>query len=290
MMRKVISLAVAMLVLVAAPSLVLAKETIPQHDDFEGYALGTMFTSSATPPPGFSNDWGDSATYLAGYRYDIVETAELDGNPNNQVARVVDIPQSSTDTKNTHFRTNLYPSPWPNTGIYYVSMDVKPLQTDGPFKIVMTNGSGWTSGFNWVAALAFGSTAGNTFFPGMTTGNHLGLETTTTAWVDSSIVYSANTWYTVQFNIDIDNRLYQAFFGEHGGALTEVTSGWSPWITGATTPPTTWGGLYFATSNKAGEGAQLLVDNVIVTPEPTSLVALGMGAAGLLVARRKRAK
>lgn len=278
------SLAVACL-LAATSGVGFAAQAIPQADDFESYALGAIFTTVAAAPEPKSDVWADSATFEAGLRYSIVETAQLDGNPNNQVAHIVDA--NTALNKNTHLRTNFWDVSGKSSGVYDVWMDIEPLQTNGPFKVTLTNGPGWTSGFNWVAAVAFGSDAGNTFFPGMTTGAKLGLQTTTTAWVDTSTAYLANTWYTVRFGVDVDNRLYQVFFGLHGGPLNEVTNGWTNRITGATTPPTTFGGTYVATSNKTGEGAELLFDSVEVTPEPASPAAL-VGLPGLVPVLRRR--
>jgi len=283
----------AAICLAAASIAALAAETIPQSDNFEGYALGTYapFVSN-----GFTT-WGDSATTLSGYRYTVIENAELDGNPNNQVAHIVDKNEytapNSNNNKNAHLRTNFWASNWPTYGVRDVSADICPLQTNGPFKVTITNGSGWTSAGNWIASVAFGSTAGNTFFPGMTTGSKIGLQKTTAstnAWTNTTYTYSANTWYTVKFSIDVDNKTYRAYIGQHGGDLTELTSGWTSWVTtNGVVTPSSMGGIYFATSNKANEEAELLVDNVSVTPEPSSLLALATGALGLLgLVRRRR--
>lgn len=262
---KVLRFPMVLTLLLMCSAGVLAAQYIPEADDFESYAVGTYFTTVTTSPPSpVSDAWGDSATYAAGLRYNIVETAELDGNPANKVVHIVDVPDATT--KNGHLRTNFWPAaPWQTSGIFEVTMDVKPLQDDGPFKITMTNGAGWTNGGNWLCAIGFGSTAGNTFFPGIATpGARLFVQrTTTTAWDETGFDYYANTWYTVKFIVDVDLKKFQIFFGPHGGALSEITSGPTPWITGAATPPTAFGGMIVATSNKTNEGAELLLDNVL---------------------------
>ncbi len=267
---RVTVLVVALGLVLAASTAVLASQYVPGADNFESYEVGTVFTTVASPPAVWSDAWGDSATYLAGVRYNVVETAELDGNPANKVVHIVDAWDSTT--KNGHLRTNFLTAPYPTTGVYTVTMDINPLYENGPFKVTMTNGGGWTSGLNWLCAVGFGSTAGNTYFPGIASaGTRLFLQkTTTTQWDETGFTYTAGTWYTLKFVIDVTFQKYRAFIGERGGPLTELTSGFTPWITGAGTPPSTFGGMIVATSTKANEGAEILLDNVVETAEPGS--------------------
>jgi len=267
---------VAVLALVLSCSAaVLAAQYAPGGDDFESYDVGTYFTTITTSPPSpASSVWGDSATYAAGLRWNIVETAALDGNPNNKVVRIVDTPDSTT--KNTHLRADFFPSaPYMTSGTYTVTMDVMPLQTNGPFKITMTRGASWTNGTDWVCAIGFGSTGGNTFFPDIASaGNRIFLQKVTVktagkvAWTETGVTYDANTWYTVKFVISVDTKTYRAYFGPHGGTLSELTSGPTAFIVNNTgVMVNSFGGMIVATSNIANEGAQLLLDN-IVGPAP----------------------
>lgn len=264
-MRSLVFLVVLSLVLTCSATVFAAQEYVPGGDNFELYDVGTLLTTVATAPDPKSNVWGDSATYtLTPARYDKVETAELDGNFANKVVHILDTPTSTLI--NTHLRTRFFPAaPWQSSGVYTVTMDVKPL--NAPFKVVLTRGVAWTNAGDTLCALAFGSSVGNTFFPGMTTGAKLGRQTTTTAWVDATptVTYTAK-WYTVKFIVDVYLRKYQVFFGERGGLLAEVTSGLTPWITGGAAPQVDFGGMLIATSNKANEGGELLVDNVSVAP------------------------
>jgi hypothetical protein len=285
---KLLVTTLAVICLVAAcSSLAIAAEQLKYgYDDFEWYNIGDGSKLYIEPPdPSGWWMWGDSNTEALPNRWDRIEAAPDDAS--NQVVHITDV-IGVADTKNTHLRTNFTPGPL-SSGIWGAIMDVRPLQDNGPFKIQLTNWNGWTSGFNWCVGLGFGSTAGNTFFPGMTAGAHLGLQVTTTSWVDTTVAYSANTWYTVKFAVDVDNLMYQAAFGPRGGPLVDVTGGWLPWITGAGTPPTTFGGMMVATSNKSLEGAELLLDNVYFVPEPSSMLALA-GMLGLVPVLRRRRK
>jgi hypothetical protein len=268
-LRVLVLLALLSLLLTCATPVLAAQEYAPGGDDFESYDVGTYFSTNASAPTPKSNVWGDSGLYTASpARYDKVETAELDGNADNRVVHMVD--SDTASTKYIHLRTNFFTTPFQSSGVYCVTMDIKPLQDSGPFKITMSNGAGWTSGGNWLCALGFGSTVSNAYFPGISgAGARLFLQrTTTTAWDETGKTYSANTWYTVKFVVDVDFREYQVFVGPHGGTLSEVTSGPTPWVSGATTPPTTFGGMIIATSGTTGDAAELLVDNV---SQPTVL-------------------
>lgn len=280
--KIITALAAALCLAATLSTMALAIESIPQADNFESYALGTYLVTSA------QDGWGDSATTDAN-RYTIIEKSLLDGNANNQVAHIVDKPQAAA---NTHLRTNFWSSSsqFPTSGIYDVIMDICPLQTNGAFKIAITNGGSWTSGTNWLAAVGFGSDGGNTFFPGMTTGNHFGTQSvagTGTVWLDTPVSYSANTWYTLRFSMNPGTAEYRAFVGERGGTATELTTGWTHYILGLVSNYSL-GGFYIATSNKPGEGAELLLDNVRVVPEPSSLMALAFGGMGLIGFARRR--
>lgn len=290
-------LAVACLLAMSATTLLAAA--LPNGmDDFESYNAGDKIIlyyayDSADPSAGIA--WG--GTVATTDTYTVIEADGVD----NQVAHIYDGNTGTGATGQAQARTNFYghtASDAKTTGIWGVSMDIKPLQTDGPFKIMMTGGAGWTSGKYLCAGLGFGSTVSNAFFQnnGGATGNQLLLETKhdPQAWEGTGITYSADTWYTVTFYMDVDNQLYQCWFGERGEDLTQVTSDWTDWMaTGNSTTapvPTTFSGMMISTSNTSGDASELLLDNVdAYVPEPGSIVAL-VSLLGLIPAMRLKRK
>jgi hypothetical protein len=282
-------LAAACLLAMSATTLLAAGEQQLRYgtDDFESYTVGDSVPLYITYPD--VADWNTWSGTAATNDYTAIESEGV----GNQVAHVYD---NGGGTGTTQFRTNFYPERR-TTGIWGVSMDINPLQTDGPFKIVMTRWDGWTTGnADWCAAVGFDSSAGTTWWqsPANGTGQaHLLLETTQTTqtWVDTGVSYSANTWYTVEFFMDVDAQKYKCWFGERGGSLTQLTNGWTAWMCNKSTGQimaTTFGGVLMATSNKTGEDVEFLVDNVNgYVPEPGSLVAM-ISLLGLIPAMKLR--
>lgn len=276
-MKQILAAVVVALGLSCRPVMALSQQ-IPGQDDFESYAVGTTFEGGA----GF---WGDSNTTPGdATRSNTVEVSALDGNPNNQVVHIVD--QNTANGKNTHLRTAFWATDDAKTsGTYTVTFDVMPLQTDGPFKITMTDSRGWTSAYDWIAAIAFGSTAGNSYFTNswnpspIPAGNFVIYQTKRfqgapnkryDEWVNTGLQYAADTWYTVKFVVNVDSKTFDIAFGLHGGSLQDLVTG-QPWVTGEpniSNDPTDFRGIYVATSNVTGEGAELLLDNVKVDPGP----------------------
>ncbi|MCC6484951.1 MAG: PEP-CTERM sorting domain-containing protein [Armatimonadetes bacterium] len=270
-----------------------AAQNIPgSADDFESYAVGTQFNTGS---PTANDTWGDSNTYAAGYRTNTVEVYPLGGNPNNQVNHTIDLNQPGNLTKNTHLRTDFFEVHSGTTsGAYDVSFDFRPMR--GAVKAVLTRGGSWTSGTDWVAALAF-DTPTSTFFPGMShSGNNLGYQQQTVAgnnkqpYVDAGATYTPGDWYSVLMHVDVDNFTYSVAIGPYGGPLTPILTD-MPWIVATATGlhPSTFGGLYFATSNVKEEEGEFMLDNVRVVPEPSSVLAMAAGLGGLLpiMLRRK---
>lgn len=276
-MRFLVFLVVLSLLLTCT-TVVLAKEYVSGGDNFESYPVNTIFRGILpVPPDGFNDTWGDSALYQSELRYDQVQSEE-GAVPANQVCRIVDT--ADTTTKNMHLRADFWPAgtTYVKTGVYAVQMDVKPMTDTSVFKIVVTRGGAWTSGTDWLCALGFGKNAASpsTFMSGLTAGAHLGLQwknipgtPAVPNWTDApSFPYTAGTWYTAKFVIDVNLKRYQVFFGPRGGTLAEVTNGPTTWIVGAATMPTSFGGMYVATSNVANEGADVMLDNVSETEVP----------------------
>ncbi len=270
-----------------------ASQNIPgSADDFESYAVGTQFSNLAPPP--ISDNWLDSNTYAAGFRSNTVEVVPLGGNPNNQVVHTIDLNQTGGLTKNSHLRTDFFEVHSGTTsGAYDVSFDIRPIM--GAFKAVLTRGGSWTNGVDWVGALAF-DVSGSGYFPGMShSGNNLGTQNQTVAngsnpspYTDTGHTYTPGDWYSVNMHVDVDNFTYSVDFGPYGGPLTTIASN-LPWIVNTSNVhPTTFGGIYFATSNVSGEEAEFMLDNVRVVPEPSSLLAMAAGLGGLFGLIRRR--
>ncbi len=100
--------------------------------------------------------------------------------------------------------------------------------------------------------------------------------------------YFRDVWYSLMFDVDVDSELYRFYYGEKGaGELTEVTTGWTPWITQQNTDPETLGGMLVATSGTGTQSGELYLDNVACTPEPGSILAL-LSLVGLIPALRRR--
>lgn len=254
-----------LILLVAMPAAVFATAYIGLSDNFESYDVGTYLTAVAAAPTPKNDAWTDSNLFtLSPPRYTIVETAELDGNPNNKVAHLYDL--DAGNAKNLHLRTNFFVTPYPSSGVYQVTLDVKPLTTNGAYKLNICAGGGWTSAGNWICGVGFGSTVSNAFLAGMTLGNNIGLQTVAGVpgtWADTAFQNYGAEWYTLKFIIDTNLKKYQAYMGPRGGELTELTTGPRTWLVGATTWPTNFSGLYFATSNQTpGDCSEILIDNV----------------------------
>lgn len=300
-MRLILCVLAATCLLAASVTTALAvpqqRQILNYGDDFESYALGAgPLLYVDLDGDGAITDadwltWGAPANATGR----ITEIASIDGS---QAAHLKDDP-GLNNTNNSQIYSNFFTplvsdvSLLPDkckTGVHQAIMDIKPM--NGTFKINITNGTGFTNGYNWCVGLGFGSTTGSGYLPGMSNANILGLQVSTTSWVDTATSYSVNTWYTIKFIVDVDTRTYQVWFGERGGTLTQVNSGWSPWITGAATPPTTFGGMLIATSNVKTTnpqqgGGELYLDNVRYIPEPASMVAV-LSLMGLIPVLRRR--
>jgi len=273
------------------------RQMLHSGDDFEGYAIGATvpFYVDLNGDGLITDDdwqtWG-GPTSATGR---ITEIASVDGS---QAAHLKDDP-GLNNTNNSQIYSNFFTPMNSNvdllpdkckTGVHQVTMDIKPM--NGTFKINLTNGAGFTNAYNWCLGLGFGSTTGSGYLPGMSSANILGLQVTTTSWVDTAVAYVPGAWYTAKFLVNVDTRTYQVWFGERGGTLAQVNTGWSPWITGATTPPTTFGGMLIATSNVKTTnpqqgGGELYLDNVSYVPEPASMLAV-LSLVGLIPALRRR--
>lgn len=293
---------VAAICLIAAS--VTAAFAVPQQrqmlhsgDDFEGYAIGAgpiLYVDLNGDGLITDDDWQTwGAPANATGR--ITEIAGVDGS---QAAHLKDDP-GLNNTNNSQIYSNFFTplvtdvNLLPDkckTGVHEVTMDIKPM--NGTFKINLTNGTGFTNAYNWCVGLGFGSTSGSGYLAGMSNNNILGLQVTTTSWVDTTVAYTPGEWYTAKFRVNVDTKTYKVWFGPRGGTLTEVNAGWSPWITGAATPPTTFGGMLIATSNVKTTnpqqgGGELYLDNVSYVPEPASALAV-FALVGLIPALRRR--
>ena len=303
-MRLSLYVLAAICLLAASATTVFAvpqqKQMLHSGDNFEGYVIPAgpvLYVDLDGDGDIDDNDWQTWGAPANVGTDRITEIASIDGS---QVAHLKDTP-GLNNTNNSQIYSNYFtPVPVPadvsllpgkcKTGLHQVTMDIKPM--NGTFKLNMTNGTGFTSGFNWCVGLGFGSSSGNAYLPGMTVGTKLGLQRTTTAWDDTAVPYTVDTWYTAKFLVNVDARTYQVWFGERGGALSQVNTGWSPWITGSATPPTSFGGMLIATSNTKTTvsnqgGGELYLDNVAYVPEPASILTV-LALVGLVPALRRR--
>ncbi len=282
-MRVTVLLAVLCLLLACATSVLGAP--LPWStgmNDFEGYDVDVyLSTSTSAPEPKDGTAWSDNAGQftLDPARYLKVEIDP--DNPGNKVAHIYDadtanakLVQAVHDFYENKGGTTEPDVPFPSTGVYSITMDVKPLQDSGPLQIRITDGYTPTSGPHYVCSLGFGSTLSNAYFPGIATAGarlftHV-VTTGTSQWAETGKSYTANTWYTLKFLIDIDLKKFQVYMGPRGGTLTEVTGGPTPWIVAGATglSATCLGGMIVATSGNVGDATELLLDNVIAQQEP----------------------
>lgn len=247
-------LASAVLCLVIAQSCV-ATGTSLLVDNFDQDAPNTV-------PAGWS-----LAKAVAGTSAKVAE-----GNPiGNRWVVIHDDNAPGTVTSNTLSRTFTPVTASTGSGRVIAEFDVWLSQTTAAFGSRLYNGGVATTGGNW--ATCFLCEGNVEYAPGAEPGN-ISYQTAVGAYNLTPIrrTYSANTWYTVRVEADLQTKTYRLFLGPRGDALAEITpAGGVPFILSATgTQVTQIAGISFFTSTKDGDASgDLIIDNVnVYIPDP----------------------
>ena len=236
-------------------------------DNFDSDTVGTM-------PTGWSKATTNASTSIT----------VVDGTPaGNKWVRFHDENGTAT-TNNTLFRSFSAVT----SGKVVAQFDVNLPQTMAGFGTRLCSGTPVTNGKYWCSGLVFEGKI--EYAPG----GDPGLLSSQTNSVPTYAVtplnrqYSANTWYSVRVEANIDSKTYKLFFGPRGGQLTEITP------TGGVTFPNTASGhtvtqinyISFFSSNRNGDDpGDLFVDNVNIYSDAETTATPGTIAAARILDR-----